>query len=101
MNLRKTLLTLVKKTMEYITLLQALPQFHAKLDELKAKGTADTVVLNQLREILATLVKEVGDLSNQLYRHMNCQGRINSVEKRLDAMLIDAGKGVSSRPADA
>ena len=54
-----------------------------------------------MQDILATLVKDVGDLSNQLYRHMNCQGRINSVEKRLDAMLIDVGKGASSHPADA
>jgi hypothetical protein len=87
--------------MEYITLLQAVPQFHAKLDELKATGTANTAVLQRMQDILVTLVKEVGDLSNQLYMHMNTQGRISSVEKRLDAMLIDAGKGASSRPANA
>ena len=87
--------------MEYITLLQALPQFHAKLDELKAKGSADTVVLAKMKDILETLVKDVGDLSKQLYRYLYLEDKISTVEKRLDAMLIDVGKGASSRPADA
>ena len=86
--------------MEYITLLQALPQFHAKLDELKAKGSADAVVLAKMKDILETLVKDVGDLSKQLYRYLYLEDKISTVEKRLDAMLIDVGKGASCRPAD-
>ena len=83
--------------MDYITLLQAVPQFHQKLDEMAAKNERNHALLVRLKSILDMLVKEVGDLSNRY----NCLERIKGVERRLDAMLIAAGKEASPLPANA
>ena len=83
--------------MNYIDLLQAVPQFHQKLDEMAAKSQNNHALLVHMKSILDTLVKEVGDLSNRY----NCLERIKGVERRLDAMIISSGKGVSPRPANA
>ena len=83
--------------MNYIDLLQAIPQFHTKLDELSVKTESHKAILLRLQSILDMLVQQVGDLTYRL----NCQVGLKNLEKRMDAMLIDAGKGVSPRPANA
>ena len=83
--------------MNYIDLLTAIPQFHQKLDELGVKTESNKAILLRLQSILDMLVQQVGDLTYRL----NCQVGLKTLEKRMDAMLSDAGKAASPRPANA
>ena len=81
--------------MDFITVLQAVTQFHEKLDQLVATATANKEILDRLQLVLDHIVDQIEDLSNKyqtLEKLNDAQGRLN--------MLIDAGE-VSSPPSGA
>ena len=81
--------------MDFITVLQAVTQFHEKLDHLVATATANKEILDRLQLVLDHIVDQIEDLSNKyqtLEKLNDAQGRLN--------MLIDAGE-VSSPPSGA
>ena len=81
--------------MDFITVLQAVTQFHDKLDQLVATATANKEILDRLQLVLDHIVDQIEDLSNKyqtLEKLNDAQGRLN--------MLIDAGE-VSSPPSGA
>ena len=81
--------------MDFITVLQAVTQFHEKLDQLVATATANKEILDRLQLVLDHIVDQIEDLSNKyqtLEKLTDAQGRLN--------MLIDAGE-VSSPPSGA
>ena len=81
--------------MDFITVLQAVTQFHEKLDQLVATATANKEILDGLQLVLDHIVDQIEDLSNKyqtLEKLNDAQGRLN--------MLIDAGE-VSSPPSGA
>ena len=76
-------------------MLQAVTQFHEKLDQLVATATANKEILDRLQLVLDHIVDQIEDLSNKyqtLEKLNDAQGRLN--------MLIDAGE-VSSPPSGA
>ena len=81
--------------MDFITVLQAVTQFHEKLDQLVATATANKEILDRLQLVLDHIVDQIEDLSNKyqtLEKLNDAQGRLN--------MLIAAGE-VSSPPSGA
>ena len=81
--------------MDFITVLQAVTQFHEKLDQLVATATANKEILDRLQLVLDHIVDQIEDLSNKyqtLEKLNDAQGRLN--------MLIDAGEA-SSPPSGA
>ena len=81
--------------MDFITVLQAVTQFHEKLDQLVATANANKEILDRLQLVLDHIVDQIEDLSNKyqtLEKLNDAQGRLN--------MLIDAGE-VSSPPSGA
>ena len=77
-------------------MLQAVTQFHEKLDQLVATATANKEILDRLQLVLDHIVDKIEDLSNK-YQTLD---KINDVQGRLNRMLIDAGEA-SSPPSNA
>ena len=82
--------------MDFITVLQAVTQFHEKLDQLVATATANKEILDRLQLVLDHVVDKIEDLSNK-YETLD---KLNDVQGRLNRMLIDAGEA-SSPPSNA
>ena len=82
--------------MDFITTLQAVSQFHEKLDELRATATANRAILEKLQKVLDLVMDQLQDFSNK-YQTLD---KLNDVQGRLNAMLIDAGEA-SSPPSNA
>ena len=82
--------------MDFITVLQAVTQFHEKLDQLVATATSNKEILDRLQLVLDHIVDQIEDLSNK-YQTLE---KLNDVQGRLNRMLIDAGE-VSSPPSGA
>ena len=82
--------------MDFITVLQAVSQFHEKLDELQATAAANREILEKLQKVLDHVVDKIEDLSNK-YQTLE---KLNDVQGRLNRMLIDAGEA-SSPPSNA
>ena len=82
--------------MDFITVLQAVSQFHEKLDELQATATANREILDKMQRVLDLVVDQLQDFSNK-YQTLE---KINGLQGRLNAMLIDAGEA-SSPPSNA
>lgn len=81
--------------MDLITVLGAVSQFHAKLDELIATATANRAILDRLQRVLDVVVDQMEDFSNK-YRSLEAVG---ACQARLNQMVIDAGGAVSSPPS--
>ena len=77
--------------MDFITVLQAVTQFHEKLDQLVATATANKEILDRLQLVLDHIVDKIEDLSNK-YQTLD---KLNDVQGRLNRMLIDAGEASS------
>ena len=77
-------------------MLQAVTQFHEKLDQLVATATANKEILDRLQLVLDHIVDKIEDLSNK-YQTLD---KLNDVQGRLNRMLIDAGEA-SSPPSNA
>ena len=82
--------------MDFITTLQAVGQFHEKLDELRATATANRAILEKLQKVLDLVMDQLQDFSNK-YQTLD---KLNEVQGRLNQMLIDAGEA-SSPPSSA
>ena len=80
--------------MDFITVLQAVTQFHEKLDQLVATATANKAILDRLQIVLDHVVDQLEDFSNRF----DTLEKLNGAQKRLDEMLIDAS-AASSPPS--
>ena len=72
-------------------MLQAVTQFHEKLDQLVATATANNEILDRLQIVLDHVVDQLEDFTNRF----NTLEKLNDVQKRLDGMLIDASAASS------
>ena len=81
--------------MDFITVLQAVTQFHEKLDRLVATATANKEILDRLQLVLDHVVDQLEDFTNRF----DTLEKLNDAQKRLDGMLIDASE-VSCPPSD-
>ena len=82
--------------MDFITVLQAVTQFHEKLDQLVATATANKEILDRLQLVLDHVVDQIQDLSNKYQTLV----KIGEVQGRLNQMLIDV-EAASSPPSGA
>ena len=78
--------------MDFITALQAVSQFHEKLDQLQATTTANSEVLNKLQKVLDLVMDQLHEFSNK-YQTLE---KLGEVQGRLNQMLIDAGEEAST-----
>ena len=78
--------------MDFITALQAVSQFHEKLDQLQATATANSEVLNKLQKVLDLVMDQLHEFSNK-YKTLE---KLGEVQGRLNQMLIDAGEEAST-----
>jgi len=82
--------------MDFITALQAVSQFHEKLDELQATAAANREILEKLQKVLDVVMDQLQDFSNKYQTLVN----IGEVQGRLNQMLIDV-EAASSHPLGA
>ena len=78
--------------MDLITALQAVGQFHEKLDELQATTAANRVVLTKLQKVLDLVMDQLQEFSNKY----DTLEKLGEVQGRLNRMLIDAGEAAST-----
>ena len=76
--------------MDFITVLQAVTQFHEKLDQLAATATTNKEILDRLQLVLDHVVDQLEECYQTLGKLEEVQGRLNG--------LIDAS-AASSPPS--
>ncbi len=78
--------------MDFITALQAVSQFHDKLDKLQATATGNREILSKLQKVLDLVMDQLHEFSNK-YKTLE---KLGEVQGRLNQMLIDAGEEAST-----
>ena len=78
--------------MDFITALQAVSQFHEKLDKLQATATANREIISKLQKVLDLVMDQLHEFSNK-YKTLE---KLGEVQGRLNQMLIDAGEEAST-----
>ena len=81
--------------MDFVNVLAVITQFNSKLDELNHSQGNIKETLAKLQKIMDLVVSKIDDWSNKFGE----LDQLGVVQKRLDQMLIDDEKEVSSHPS--